>query len=393
MAKAGDFLKKFGYNKKPKFSSGILPLDIILNGGMKFGGCYAIGSPSQGGKSTLTLQICKFLCDSGKFVYYFDIEQGVDENQIEGAGLSKYLEPLDGEDYPRFGFTNEVYRYSDFQNAIRDIVELKKQGIVSYDFIIADSLSSLVSETIEYGDAEAATYAADARPLAKTVKSLRGMMGVNQITLWNIVQAASNIGGTQWEPEWVAKMTKALEHAVDALIIIEHPTAKSYKIWGKKRTPNGDEDVEIGYYGKLYTTKSRKGLNRVKVVVPMIMGKGLDNVQYLMNTLLSTGVFVKGTKYYKYNDANGIEQRIEGEDNYRKFVLENYATLVDMMNKLGFFDLTNDATIQNVATIEPSDVAGANVSEEELRNETNNIEDTENANDKFDTCTNETQFV
>lgn len=375
MAKAGDFLKKFGYNKKPKFDSGILPLDVILNGGMKFGGCYAIGSPSQGGKSTLTLQICKYLCDKGEYCYYFDIEQGVDTDQIAGAGLDKYLEPLDGEEYPRFGFTNEIYRYSDFQNAIRDIVALKKEGKVAYNFVVADSLSSLVSETIEYGDAEAATYAADARPLAKTVKSLRGMMGVSQITLWNIVQAASNIGATIYEPEWVAKMTKALEHAVDALIIIEHSMANSYKIWGKKKTPNGaEEDVEIGYYGKLYTTKSRKGLNRIKLMVPMIMGKGLDNIQYLMNTLLATGVFVKGTKYYKYNDANGVEQRIEGEENYKKFVIENYEMLVKMMYDLGFFDLTNDATITNIATIEPSAVAGAGVSEEELRNESSSDE-------------------
>lgn len=371
MAKqAGDFLKKFGYNKKPKFDSGILPLDIVLNGGLKFGGCYAIASPSQGGKSTLTLQICKYLCDIGRYAFYFDIEQGVDENQIEGAGLTKYLEPLEGEEYPRFGFTNEVYRYNDFQEAIRDIVALKKEGKVSYDFVIADSLSSLVSETIEYGEAEAATYAADARPLAKTIKSLRGMMGVNQITLWNVVQAASNIGGGIYDPEWVAKMTKALEHAVDALIIIEHPPYNNAKIWGKKKTPNGaEEDVEIGYYGKLYTTKSRKGLNRVKLVVPMIMGKGLDNVQYLMNTLLATGIFVKGTKYFKYNDANGVEQRLEGEENYKKFVIENFDTLVQMMKDLGFFDLTNDATIENIALLESSNVAGAEVSEEELRNE------------------------
>ena len=370
MAKAGDFIKKFSYNKKQKISTGVLPIDIALNGGMKLGGCYCIGSPSQGGKSTLTLQICKYLCDSGKFTYFFDIEQGVDESQITGAGLDKYLEPLDGEEYPRFGFTNEIYSYNDFQAAIRDLIALKKENIVSYDFIVADSISTLVSETILNGEADAATYAADARPLSKVIKSLRGPLGVNNMTLWNIVQASSNIGGGMWEPEWVAKMTKALEHAVDALLIIEHPTAKSYKIWGKKKTPNGiEEDVEIGYYGKLYTTKARQGLNRIKLSVPMMMGIGLDNVQYLMNTLLSTGIFVKGSKYYKYNDSQGNEQRLEGEDNFRKFVINNYQTLVNMMYDLGFFDLTNNATVSQVALLEKSEVQGANVTEEELRNE------------------------
>ena len=88
-----------------------------------------------------------------------------------------------------------------------------------------------------------------------------------------------------------------------------------------------------------------------------------------MNTLLSTGVFVKGTKYYKYNDENGNEQRLEGEQGYKKFVSENYETLVKMMYDLGYFNLTNDATVTQIASVEPSEIAGASVSEEELKNE------------------------
>ena len=146
-------------------------------------------------------------------------------------------------------------------------------------------------------------------------------------------------------------------------------TFNSYKIWGKKKTPDGEVDVEIGYIGKLYTTKARSGLNRIKLLIPMIAGSGCDNVQYLMNTMISTGVFVKGTKYYKYNDENGNEQRLEGEQGYKKFVSENYETLVKMMYDLGYFNLTNDATVTQIASIEPSEIAGASVSEEELNNE------------------------
>ena len=231
---------------------------------------------------------------------------------------------------------------------------------------MADSLSTLVAQNILEGDCEAATIAADARPLSKLIKSVRPPLGVAGITLFNIVQAASNVGGGMWEPEWVAKVTKAIEHAVDGLILLEHPTAKSYQIWGKKKTPSGEEDVIIGYYGKLYTTKARSGLNRIKLVIPMIMGVGCDNVQYLLDTLCSTGVVAKRGQTYKYKDAEGNEQRIDGDENFKSFVTQNYSVLVKMMYDLGYYNLTNTATVEHVAMIEPSEVAGAGVSQEEL---------------------------
>lgn len=381
MAKAGDFLKKFTYKEKERISTGVLPLDIILNKGVELGGCYAIASPPGGGKTTLFLQVCKHMCDSGRFVIYADIEQGLKKEQISGAGLTKYLTPLDGEVYPRFYLINTLYSYSDFQNLCRDIIKLKEDGAVSYDAIFADSLSTLVAENILDGDCEAATIAADARPLSKLVKSVKPVLGVAGISLFNIVQASTNIGASQWEPEWVAKVTKSIEHAVDGLILLEHPTAKSYKIWDKRKTPNGsEEEVEIGYYGKIYTTKARSGLNRIKLLIPMIAGVGCDNIKYLMNTLLSTGVFVKGTKYYKYNDSNGQEQKIEGDENYRKFVIENYDMLVNLMYDSGYFDLTNETTINSVAKVEPAEISGANVVQEEINlseGDSDAIEDSE----------------
>lgn len=382
MAKAGDFLKKFSYKIKERISTGVLPLDVVLNKGMELGGCYAIASPPGGGKTTLVLQVCKNMCDAGRFVVYADIEQGLKDEQIDGAGLRKYLEPLPGEEYPRFFLINTLYSYSDFQSLCRDIISLKEEGGAKYEMIVADSLSTLVAQNILEGNCEAITIAADARPLSKLVKSVKPPLGVAGITLFNIVQAGTNIGGGQWEPEWVAKVTKAIEHAVDGLILLEHPSAKSYKIWGKKKTPDGELDVEIGYYGKLYTTKARSGLNRIKLIIPMIAGVGCDNVQYLMNTLLNTGVFVKGTKYYKYNDANGVEQRLEGEAGFKQFVVENYDMLVKLMYDLGYFDLTNNATVTQVAAIEPSEISGANVTQEELNNESEE-EDTNDTDDQF----------
>lgn len=369
------FMSKFGYKKKERVSTGVLPLDVILNKGIELGGCYALASPPGGGKTTMILQICKHWCDQGRFIVYADIEQGLKEEQLQGADLSKYLEPIDGEDFPRLTVVNDLYSYSDFQNYCRSMITLKTAGHVKYDMIVADSLSTLVANNILEGDCEAATIAADARPLSKLIKSVKPPLGVAGITLFNVVQAGTNIGGGIYDPSWVAKVTKAIEHAVDGLILLEHETYNKYKIWGKKKTPTGDIDVEIGYYGKLYTTKARSGLNRIKLLVPMIAGVGCENVWFLMQSLLDTGVVIKGTKYYKYNDSNGVEQRIEGEDNFKKFVAENYDMLVKMMYDLGFFNLTNSATITPIAKVEPADIAGAEVSQEELDNEVEGTDD------------------
>lgn len=383
MTKAGDFLKKFSYKIKERVSTGVLPLDVVLNKGIELGGCYALASPPGGGKTTLVLQMCKHMCDNGRFVVYADIEQGLKLEQIAGAGLTKYLEPIEGEEYPRFYWINEIYSYSQFQSLCRDIIQMKNEKVANYEVIVADSLSTLVAQNILDGDCEAATIAADARPMSKLVKSVKPPLGVAGITLFNIVQAGTNIGASQWEPDWVAKVTKAIEHAVDGLILLEHPTAKSYKIWDKKKTPAGEIDVEIGYYGKLYTTKARSALNRIKLIIPMIAGVGCENVWYLMQALLDTGVFVKGTKYYKYNDANGVEQRLEGEPAFRKFVAENYDTLVKMMYDLGFFDLTNKTTVTQIATVEPAEIQGAGVSNEELTNEAEGTVETNDDSEQF----------
>ena len=104
-------------------------------------------------------------------------------------------------------------------------------------------------------------------------------------------------------------------------------------------------------------------------MAPLIAGVGCDNVQYLMNSLLDTGVFVKGSKYYKYNDANGVEQRLTGETEFKQFVSDNYTMLVQMMYDLGFYDLTNNSTVDKIAIVEPAEISGAEVSQEELNNE------------------------
>lgn len=383
--KAGDFIDQFDFMVKEQVTSDILPLDIALNRGLELGGCYAIASKPGGGKSTMLLQLCKSYCDAGRYVVYLDIEQGLKPVHIKCAGLEKYLKPIEGETYPRLKIINTLYRYTDCQKALRDIVALKNdpESGRPYSLVVSDSLSQLVSKAIEEGDAEAATIAADARPLAKVLKSIKAPLGIAGITFFNVVQAASNIGGGQWESDWIAKITKQLEHAVDALLILEHSPAKSYIIWGNKKTPAGEVPVEIGYWGKLYTTKARLGLNRIKIEIPMIAGVGCDSIMYLKKVLLNTGVFVKGTKYYRYKDANGVEQALAGEEEYSKFVAENYHMLVDMMYDLGFFDLTNNATVTQIGLVEPPEIADGVVTEEELRNETSGTVEPANSDDQF----------
>jgi energy-coupling factor transporter ATP-binding protein EcfA2 len=377
MCATGDFLKKYTYKDDIKVPTSILPMDILCDKGIAKGGCLAIASPPGGGKSTLLLQICRLRAESGLYSVYFDVERGVSTEQIDSAGLRKYVTPLPNEEWERVKIIRDVYSYADFQTGVRDIINAKKEGLINYDFLIVDSVNALTAKAILEGNCEDHVIAGDAKPASKLIKSIRGPLGAAGITFFNVVQAAVNIGGGMWDVDWVAKLCKAYEHAVDTLFIIEHPQYNKYKIYKKIKTPNGEVDTEIGYLGKLYTTKSRVGLNRIKLEVPMIAGVGCDNVQYLEKTLLTTGVFTCRGETYKYHDSKGEEQKIKGEQEYKNFVKDNYDKLVQMLWNLGFFDLSNKNTIDKVAKVESMTQAEIDAIEPEDKKDEEPKNDTE----------------
>ena len=73
-------------------STGIIPLDIILGGGVSDGDIITLYSAEGVGKTTICLQTVKKLIDiHGKKVLYVDIESGI-RNQLESFKLIPYIQ-------------------------------------------------------------------------------------------------------------------------------------------------------------------------------------------------------------------------------------------------------------------------------------------------------------
>ena len=79
------------YFEPEKIRTGIIPLDLVLNGYLETGSLIELSGESQTGKSTLLLHLSRVLCEKGKKVVYIDAEGSVKEDQIAGIGLLPYL--------------------------------------------------------------------------------------------------------------------------------------------------------------------------------------------------------------------------------------------------------------------------------------------------------------
>lgn len=331
--------------KHEKIETGVLPFDTLAGGGLRIGSCIAIGGGEGCGKSTTYMNIVKNLIKAGKRVAYVDVEKsGAFIEQLESFDLLKYtqLSP----DYvpgtvPQLYYVNSIVTYGEFQDFCRRLISNKAE--INYEFIILDSVSALAQEKMVNGDCEAAQVAYDALPISKLIKSVRGILYNAGISLFFVAQAASNINGGMYDPTWYVKLTRAIKHTVDLLFVMEKPDYKKYKITEEGTTVLGTTgEVEVGYIAKLWTIKNRV-VRSQKIEVPIIYGKGIDNVRYLTGLLFTSGRITSRGEKYKLSLGKTFEgddlMIIEGWNNLINLVQHNYHKIVDYLKESGQFDL------------------------------------------------------
>lgn len=332
MAKdAKDYIRPFGRVRKPVVSTGILPLDLILGKGFALGGMYGLGASEGSGKSTMMLQMCRYMIEKhGLNVCYCDVEQGVTDELLNQMGLSGY-----GDE--RFWLVQDCVTFTDLQELSNKLIDNKKEW--NYSVLIVDSLSAVAPKKIIESDVEAMKVAPSAKPMSEWVKAVRGRFGVSLIGCVVIGQARQNIGGGMWEPDTYVSLPKAVQHSVDTMIAIEHKKTKSTQIYQTRRTPSGEEEISVGFTGKIWTMKNKKGLDTIKMGLPIIFAQGVDNIRFVKQTLLGTGLVTKrGEKHTLVIDNNSV---IEGDAAFTKFVRDNYDVLVEELKSQGYYDMTN----------------------------------------------------
>ena len=128
----GDSLSKIIY------STGIYPLDFILNGGIRESESYQFISESGVGKTTIALQLARNFCSNDKKVVYVDSECSLETDLLESVGIYKYYEA------GSFIYVRESV-FSTLEHKLDDLLSSDDMDI---SLIIIDSIAALVPEDL-----------------------------------------------------------------------------------------------------------------------------------------------------------------------------------------------------------------------------------------------------
>ncbi len=358
LEKAAKLLSTYTSIKKEVVDCGILGLNILWNGGLSLGGCYGLGSQQGAGKSTICLTICRHLIETYNYTtVYIDVEQGISDKQLESLGLLKYKGN-------KLLLIQNAITFDDLQEVCDSCITLAETQNIK--LIVVDSLNQISTKSLTQQNLEDRKVAPYAKPMSEWIRNFKGRFGVAGIASILLGQAGANIGAGMWDPQWYVKLPYAVQHGVDIMTYIEHSPFKKDQIYQTINTPNGPAEVSIGYWGKIWTAKTRGALQKLKIRLPILMGPGIDNVLFLRECLINTGEISKRGETYKLVFKKD-EKTFVGQDELDLFISSNYQYFVDYLKDKKYFDLRNDVALKSDAVKSVSTSSKADKPKEKKR--------------------------
>lgn len=257
-----------GSIKTARYETGIIMLDLLLNGGLPRGRAVAIGAEWGVGKTTMLIHACANIVKMyDKKVYYIDAEGGATYELWEAMGVAGLL--YDPENNP----DGKIYLLG--INTIQDIAAVIKKVIfdpetavivIDSDTQVADQLA-IDDEILGTGKNDAGS---NARMWSKVSRTLNAIVSKSDVSLVIVHQARVDL--SDFRPRVVASGGNALKHLV------------SVEVWGKRISYIGEGNVfthkkseAIGSYVRLTTEKNRLTKPFANVYIPIIFGRGVAN--------------------------------------------------------------------------------------------------------------------
>lgn len=336
-----------GTIKTPRYETGIINLDLLLNGGFPIGKAIAIGTEPGIGKTTMLIQACGNIVEKyDKNVYYIDAEGGASYELIESMGYSNLVYN------PKTNPDGKFYLLN--IKTIQGIAKVVKQ--VSRDpetaVIVIDSDTSVTDELILESDVlgmDKNAVASNARMWSSVSRPMNAIIGESNACLVVVHQARVNLSSFFVTVE--AAGGNALKHLVSA------------EIWGTKKEYIGKDNVHkssggkavkegdaIGIIVKLTTKKNRLTVPFAKVEVPIFFGRGVSNIwayrDWLMDNTVTdqaTGEVIPvlnkvGAGYYTLTLPSGT-YKVRGDKDMWGLLEEHMDEIVEYVNSNGGFKL------------------------------------------------------
>lgn len=278
--------KKFNaYFEPDKIKTGIIPLDLVLNGYLETGSLIELSGESQTGKSTLLMHLSKVLCEMGERVVYIDAEGSVKLDQMKGIGLEPYLSTKANKDNL---FT--LVKESGY-NAVEELItEFLKVG--GYKLFIIDSLTALTADI--YLDIDSERNATenrvgfDALMNSRFLKKLNGLKTEHNCIFIFINQTRIDMQG--YVTSYKSSGGQAVKFFPDVRLFMKLKD----KLYDKRELLTGVAQIPVGANTTIEAHKSRLGLGYIPYPMTVYFGKGISNLNAYLELLPNIKVDVLG---------------------------------------------------------------------------------------------------
>lgn len=280
-----------------KVKTGSLTLDYIIGGGI-FPGLTEIFGVESAGKSSLGLSIWKNAKEAGYDAFYIDQERSLTEKMLYA------ISGLDPEEFVKHLFLPDCG-----EDALKIIETICRNA--QKTLIILDSVPAcLPKQALE--DAEKDLYAPIPRLMSKYLPMVIPLAEVNNIAIIFMNQLRMKMGITYGNPE-------------------DTPGGKALKYYAKIRIEmkrgsliKKGQDKIIGHEIRVRTLKNRFSAPYQSAIVPLIYGRGIDNIWDIKALALQMGIVKKSGAWFYYGEKrfHGEGQLTEALESDKEFFTE-----------------------------------------------------------------------
>jgi RecA/RadA recombinase len=322
----------------PRYPTGIVMLDVLLNGGLPMGKALALGTEQGIGKTTMLIQACGNIIEANptKKVYYLDIEGGATYELFEAMGYANLLYN------PKTNPDGRFYLLS--VSTIQQIARVLKHIAADQDtaVVVVDS-DTMVADQISLDDEALGTMdkaaAASARMWSRSASTILATIKNSSMCFVFIHQARVNLSA--WHATVEATGCRAIKHIVSA------------EIWGKRKAWLAADGSEVknrkeasGAYIELSTNKNRLTKPFACVEFPIFFGRGVSNTWAYKKWLEEHGVtdtLTGETKLYIDKGGAGYyninlpfaTSKVRGDAAVFDIIKANYDAIVSLVNDNG----------------------------------------------------------
>lgn len=307
--------------KRPEtafYDTGIFFINDIWGGGIPTGKFIEVHSAEGLGKTTIVLQICRYLIvKHGLRIGYMDVEGALDISLRDSIGVSEFQ---DGDD-PHFVYVCP-YTYDEVSKTLNAFSES------SIDIVVYDSIAntSLDFDPEDKDFRISKKLGQHAYYQGELLKLFKGRFARAGKTLIIINQMRSNIKMNPMSkgPDLVPAGGKVLDHNFDIRTAIDRIE------W----IYQGENDwTKIGAKLRVTTIKNKVAYPYRQVVLELMFGKGINKITTLFEVLKNKEIMTQKGAYFYFPNS---EKSFQGRDNAIDHIRATYQELVTLVGNASY---------------------------------------------------------